>query len=257
MPKSLFSIGMTAGAADHSIFAFDAELGYSYRLSNTWKASARLTYGIRNGNSISNSGLGDMYTILNFNPSTDLTITAGVKIPLKHANDTQDHLPLPMDYQSTLGTFDVIAGLSYQRSGWLIALGYQQPLSQNENFFYPDAWPPESPLSEIESTLNFERQGDILLRISRTLAFTEKMSITPGILPIYHLANDKRTRQDFIEEIEGSSGLTLNVTFHLDYLIGNQNRLRFQLGFPLVVRDKRPDGLTRSFVAGVDYMFAL
>jgi hypothetical protein len=55
------------------------------------------------------------------------------------------------------------------------------------------------------------------------------------------------------QEIEGSDGLTLNATCHFLLSVGEKSKLSFNIGFPLIVREARPDGLTRSFVAGVEY----
>ena len=55
-------------------------------------------------------------------------------------------------------------------------------------------------------------------------------------------------------EIEGSSGLTLNATVQAEIKSGQHNKLNLSLGFPLLVRKVRPDGLTRSFVMGVEYL---
>jgi hypothetical protein len=73
-------------------------------------------------------------------------------------------------------------------------------------------------------------------------------------LPIYHLSNDKYTNNLGIEnEIKGSQGLTLNGNAYLDYEINNKNALQLNVGMPFVVRDARPDGLTRSFVVNLEY----
>jgi hypothetical protein len=78
--------------------------------------------------------------------------------------------------------------------------------------------------------------------------------LTPSILPIYHLGNDTyKDELDFEKEIIGSKGLTLNGTMFLDYEINKRNVLQFNLGIPFVVREKRPDGLTRSFIANFEY----
>ena len=66
--------------------------------------------------------------------------------------------------------------------------------------------------------------------------------------------NDKFTDVDDVEkEIKGSNGLTLNANLYLNYMINKRNSLELSFGSPLVVRDRRPDGLTRSFVANLEY----
>ena len=58
--------------------------------------------------------------------------------------------------------------------------------------------------------------------------------------------NDKK-------EIIGSQGLTLNGNAYLDYEINSKNIIQLNLGIPFIVRDIRPDGLTRSFIANIEY----
>ena len=80
------------------------------------------------------------------------------------------------------------------------------------------------------------------------------MTITPGLLPIFHLGEDEYTDVDgVVQSIAGSDGLTLNGTVFLDYQLGSGNALEFSIGFPFIVREARPDGLTRSFVLGIGY----
>lgn len=82
----------------------------------------------------------------------------------------------------------------------------------------------------------------------------KKFTITPSLLPIYHLMNDKFTNALGLEnEIKGSQGLTLNGNAYLDYAINAKNALQINLGMPFLVRDARPDGLTRTFVANLEY----
>ena len=73
-------------------------------------------------------------------------------------------------------------------------------------------------------------------------------------MPIYHLTNDKYTDQLKVERaITGSQGLTLNGNIYIDYELNNKSAIQFNVGMPFVVRDKRPDGLTRSFIANLEY----
>jgi hypothetical protein len=55
------------------------------------------------------------------------------------------------------------------------------------------------------------------------------------------------------EPIIGSEGLTLNLNFYFDITVGDNDNLQFNMGTPLVVRDARPDGLTRHFVVNLEY----
>ncbi|MGB0979193.1 MAG: hypothetical protein ACPGVV_07335, partial [Croceimicrobium sp.] len=71
---------------------------------------------------------------------------------------------------------------------------------------------------------------------------------------IYHLANDRYTNAlDQVLEIENSQGLTLNANLYLDYKLSPISWLQLNAGFPFLVREARPDGLTRSMIANLEY----
>lgn len=130
----------------------------------------------------------------------------------------------------------------------------QQPLTQNENQFIASNFPLNSQLRTFHSTNKFERSGDVLLRVSYPINISSKFKLTPSVLPIYHLANDKCTDEfNFKREIEGSQGLTLNGNAYLDYELNTKSVLQLNVGMPFVVRTARPDRLTRSFIANIEY----
>ena len=159
-----------------------------------------------------------------------------------------------MDYQASLGTFDLILGVGYEIKKVQFVVAAQQPLTQNNNQFIASNYPINSKLGSFQSTNKFERSGDILLRMSYPINLHSKLRLTPSILPIYHLTNDKFTDEFNIKrEIIGSQGLTLNGNAYFDYEINNNNSLQLNIGMPVVVRDARPDGLTRGFVANLEY----
>ncbi|MBX2977136.1 MAG: hypothetical protein KF721_13480 [Ignavibacteriaceae bacterium] len=105
-----------------------------------------------------------------------------------------------------------------------------------------------------KSTKKFTRSGDVLLRVSYPINITPKLKLTASILPIYHLSNDKYIDEFNVDkEIKGSEGLTLNGNAYLDYELNNKSIIQLNLGMPFIVRELRPDGLTRSFIANLEY----
>ena len=160
-----------------------------------------------------------------------------------------------MDYQSSLGTFDLIVGAGYTINKWQFVWAYQQPLTQNENKFLAEQYPSDSPLRDFQSTNKFERKGDMLLRISYPMSVGKSFTFTPSLLPIYHLGNDKYTDAvGNLNEIVNSEGLTLNANVYFDLAISKASSLQLNVGTPLVVREARPDGLTRSFIINLEYV---
>lgn len=249
-------IGGSFGGADYSISVAGGYLEYNRQLGDKFSLDAKLTAMSQQGNDISAFGLSDLFLNANLNANSRLRFTLGAKIPLTDGNATQDNLPLPMDYQSSLGTFDLIAGAGYDIGKLQLVLALQQPLTQNKNAFFADDYPANSPLRDFQTTNKFQRSGDVLLRVSYPFHLGQKITLTPSLLPIYHLANDQYTdRQGAIQEIEGSQGLTLNGNLYFDYALNENSALQLNAGLPFVVRDVRPDGLTRSFVANLEYRF--
>lgn len=249
-----FKIGAFYGMADNSISVYGIYLEYNRQLSKKFGLDAKLTTIAQNGNGISAFGLSDIFVNANFKASEKLKLTLGAKIPISNASRTDDNLPLPMDYQASLGTFDLIFGIGYEIKKFQIIAAIQQPLTQNDNQFIATNYPINSELRTFQSTNKFQRSGDVLLRVSYPINLSSKLKLTPSILPIFHLTNDKYTDEFNVrQEIKGSQGLTLNVNAILDYEINSKNIVQLNLGMPVIVRESRPDGLTRSFIANIEY----
>ena len=247
-------VGAFFGKADNSISVYGSYLEYNRQLNNKFGLDAKLTTLAQNGNGISTFGLSDIFVNANYKVSERFKFTLGTKIPLSDANKTYNNLPLPMDYQASLGTLDLIFGIGYEIKKIQFVAAIQQPLTQNGNQFIATNYPINSELRIFQSTNKFERSGDVLLRVSYPINITSKLKLTPSILPIYHLTNDKYTDEFNVKkEIKGSQGLTLNGNAYIDYEINSKNIIQFNVGMPFIVREARPDGLTRSFIANLEY----
>ncbi|HPB52449.1 MAG TPA: hypothetical protein PLR22_02170 [Saprospiraceae bacterium] len=252
--QNQFKIGAYYGAASNSINVYGGYLEYNRFLNNKFSIDAKLTTMAQSGNGISTFGLSDFYVNSTYTASQYFFVTAGVKIPLAKSNKSKDNLPLPMDYQSSLGTFDVILGIGIDIKKLQVTAAFQQPLTANDNQFTTAVYPENSKFQNFQSTNQFKRKGDVLLRIAYPIRLGSKLRITPSILPIYHLSNDLYTDDKNVEqEIIGSKGLTLNGNLFLDYRINDRNNIQINGGMPFIVREARPDGLTRSLIATLEY----
>jgi len=249
-----FKIGVFYGNADHSISVYGNYIKYNRKLNEKIGLDLKLATLVQNGNDISGFGLSDLFLNVNYKAIEKLKITLGTKIPLSDASKLLDNLPLPMDYHASLGTFDLIFGISSEIKKIKLVAAIQQPLTQNNNQFFASLYSEKSQLRKFQSTNKFKRGGDVLLRVSYPISLNQKLKLTPSILPIYHLINDKYTDEFNVEqEITGSQGLTLNGNIYLDYEINRKNKIQINMGMPFIVRDSRPDGLTRSFIANLEY----
>lgn len=249
-----FKVGSFFGKADNAILAYGSYIEFSKQLNNQFGFDTKLTSIAQTGNDIAAFGISDLFINANYKNNKNVRFTLGAKIPLSNASKTNSNLPLPMDYQASLGTFDLIMGIGFDIKKIQIVAAFQQPLTQNKNQFLASSFPINSALRTFQSTNQFNRSGDVLLRISYPINITSKLKFTTSLLPIYHLSNDTYIDElNVTKEIKGSEGLTLNANTFFDYEINSKNSLQFNLGVPFIVRDVRPDGLTRSFIASLEY----
>ena len=98
---------------------------------------------------------------------------------------------------------------------------------------------------------SFKRKGDVLVRLGYELISKSKLQWSLSLLSIYHLAEDEYNSNTFGVtpfKLVGSKGLTLNLTTAINYTISQKFSIGITAGTPLIVREVRPDGLTRAFV---------
>ena len=251
--QNQLKIGSFYGLADHDIAVYGGYVSYQRILSENYSATLKITSLGQYGNEISVYGFSDIFLTANAHVNERIKLTAGAKIPSNNANKTWNAMALPMDYQSSLGTFDAIVGLAYQLNALHLTIAAQIPITQNQNKFLASAYPATSPLSQFQSTQNYQRKADVLLRVSYPIT-RNKVTLTPSLLPIYHLGEDAYTTEEgALASISGSDGLTLNGNVYLDYQLTATSKLQASAAVPFIVRSARPDGLTRSFIATVEY----
>lgn len=252
-----FSVESSYNAGEEQTTVIGLAIQYDRKIGRAVTWSNKLTAANMNGSFGNAFNAGDLYSTISFVPgkggNTNISLLAGVKIPFTGANDKINGVSLPMVFQSSLGTYDLIAGASFLVSKWDIHTAIQVPLiNGNKNSFLSTY----SPVPGFLSTNLFERKADVLLRIGYPLTAGNKWKFNPNLLGIYHLGKDsyenifgKR------EKITGSDGITLNANLQVKYLMTKNRSLQFSVASPLVVRDARPDGLTRSLVISAGYHF--
>jgi len=255
LQKNRISFLAAAGIGDENVLVFTPAMQYDLQVNDKISLQAKLSSNYASGDLGKRSGWGDIYFTGTYKHvlSTRWSGFAnlGLKIPLAKADQTEDGRPLPMQYQSSLGTYDLILGYTIADRVWNFSVGYQQPLTRrNDNSFIPARWPGVPDAAKFPSTNRFERKPDLLLRVSRNFV-SSKWVFNAGVLNIIHLGKDTwldPAAQDQEKTITGSAGLTLNLTGGVWYQAGKRVRVGMVAGTPLVVRDVRPDGLTRKFV---------
>jgi hypothetical protein len=260
--RNLFKTGLTYGIGERNIKYLNPYVEYSNSLTEKLTVSGKLVYVFTEGELASTNSLSDIfiafdYSVFNKELST-VSVLLGLKIPLSSSDILNDNIPLPMNYQASLGTYDLIIGFNYLYNKLGVSLALQQPISNsNENEFFTSV---DTDLLEYNytSTNSYERKGDIMNRISYSIPLmNNKFIIRPSVLSIYHLANDTYIDEvDQEQEIDGSQGLTVNGNLFFTYNFSDNKQVEISLGSPFVTRDARPDGLTRKIVAGIEYKYS-
>jgi hypothetical protein len=244
------------GIGDESVFVFTPAVQYDNQLSERWGIQVKVTANYADGNLGNAFGPSDLfltgiYTIKS-KRKWSTSITLGTKLPMNPSNLKSEGRSLPMQYQSSLGTIDLITGISISDNSWQFSIGWQQPLSgTNQNNFLPAYWQGTPEAEKYPPSNDFRRKGDVLLRTAYTITLKKKFSLTPGLLAIYHLEEDTYVDANISDDqisIAGSQGLTLNMTLAGLWTLSDRLALGFSAGTPLIFRDVRPDGLTRKIV---------
>lgn len=242
----------------------EINLGLTERLG----LQCKMPWVSADGNLGSNSGIGDMVATFNYafvkEQDRHFAGIAGMRLPtgrfepasVQGATFGPTSRPLPMPYQVGLGTTDLLLGLQYRQKRATLAVAYQHVLKQdNRSIFLHRYWAgvPEA-LGYFESVL-LERANDAVVRLQYAIPF-KRFLVQPGLLGIYHLGEDHRFEPEdplmlVRRSVEGSDGLTLNVTADVRYAWSDAWWLELSFGSPVIVRKVRPDGLTRHYVVAL------
>jgi len=255
-------IGFAYGKGERDVSNYTPYIEYTRSLNNRTSLTAKASFSWISGELASTSGLSDLFVSVNHAFDTkgkwQKSFIAGLKIPFDRSDIIKNGIHLPMPYQTSLGTTDLVLGVNYIRNSFGVTLAVQQPLRPiNGNHFLPENYPSNALAQKYLPTNEFSRKGDVLLRFSYNYKLDQRWSIRPSLLGIYHEANDTYLDANKVRmSIPNSSGLTLNGNLFVDYALNKNNGLELSVGTPFIVRDNRPDGLTRSVVASIEYHFS-
>lgn len=191
-----------------------------------------------------------------------VNVSIGTKLPTMVPNlKSDDGRPLPSYYQTSLGTYDAIAGISIITRQWLIATGYQQALNSAANEFVWAKWETSDKKQDALAypvSKDILRGKDVMLRIERNFR-SSKFNAYVGLLGIYRLTKDKvfSPPNKEIREKDGTTGLALTALGGIGYNISVKTSIKGMFGCKLLQRQTNPDGLSREWVQtiGVEYRF--
>ena len=254
--KNGIEAGTIFGTGEADVTYISPYLNYTRTINERLSLSSKITYSVTSGNFGQRGAFGDVFLIGNYNwkpkTNTQWSSLLGFKIPFTSSNLKINEFSIPLDYQSSLGTFDLIAGLNLNYKKWDFNIAVQIPVfNNNKNSYFREF----SNTDDFPSTNLFERKSDALFRTTYTFqTATKKFTFKPNVLFIYHLGEDSfENAFGDRETIKNSDGLTINGNIIGSYAINTKNTIELSLAAPFVVREVRPDGLTRKFTAGIIY----
>lgn len=271
-------LGLFVGKGDNNTLYFTptatVELGFTERL----KGTLTLPYTILRGNhyydngqgrisrKVSTQGLSDpilalSYKVLDKSKWTGF-VQVGARLAAGKSNNTDQDEALEMPLQTSLGSNELILGTTWAyKNSWLFSTGFQLPLNVTQNQYRGYA---DNLLVPFENRTGnsylFKRQPDGILRVDKRFQFGS-LAWQVGALGIWHFGEDTVENLEVLGRprvnLKGSSGLTLNLTTSLNYALKDDLAISLQAGVPVIVREVRPDGLTRSFVIapGIEWRF--
>lgn len=270
------------------VFIYNVSADVNVSVSNKISAQIKLPYQFVHGGLANTNGLGDIslsgsYNIFS-NEKLQINASLGMKIPTGDANKTKNvrandgsvrDISLPMYYQTSLGTWDVLGGISLITNNWLFATGFQQALTETPNQFL---WTSFANTPDFTKSLNYLKSNrlirgtDVMLRVERNFRFSN-WNFYGGLLGIYRITKDKffETAGGLNQHIsvDGSQGLALTALVGGGYRFNTHSGIKAMFGYnlidrvatqkrgtnPEIVLHKNPDGLSRQMVITLGYEY--
>ena len=243
------------------IYVATADLNFSLNPRTSFQV--KLPYQAARGRLGNTSGAGDISLCftrnLLSNERFDINFSLGTKIPANNSDKkAENELPLPMYYQTSLGTYDFITGISMITRQWLFATGIQIPLNKNNNQFLWKDWENTAEVDYINKynqAKELKRGTDVMVRVERNFRFS-RLNFTLGLLPIYRIMRDEITNPAGVRiKPDKTIGLALSGIFTTGYSFNVQSGIRLLLGHKFVQRKTNPDGLSRELVSTLSYYY--
>lgn len=252
------------------VYVATADFNFSLNRKNTFQI--KVPYQWVNGRLAQTSSMSDISLCFTRNiyssDKFDVNLSFGGKIPTNNSDkSTSEGNALPMYYQTSLGTYDLISGISLISRKWLFATGIQVPLNQNKNNFDWHRWdngqitdPEEQAyIQQYANATNLQRGIDVMLRVERNFRFS-RFNCSVGLLPIYRITADKITnnagaRTSIDAKGNEAIGLAMSWITTVGYNFNVRSGVRLLVGHKITQRQFSPDGLTREWVSSLTYIY--
>ena len=203
-------------------------------------------------------GVGDISLGLNYTyllkKDFSASFLVAAKLPPNESNKTIDDKGAPMVYQTSLGTYSLALGANFFIRKWQLGLGYLKPFGSNKNYFDHDEWEGNTDALEYTEMRDLTRGDDGMLRVNRFF-YTKKNRFNAGLLALYRIQKDEVIQDGEQVALDNSDGFTLNLNLGFQRVLENNDAITVSVAAPLITREVRVDGLTRTFVLMFTYAF--
>jgi len=170
-PKFKLSYDQNFGLGEKFILISTTSIIVEHRFLKSTSFVVRVPFIFTTGNLGNTIGIGDVLVSfiqqLFHGQNSQLGILVGGKLKTNNSNFSFNEKPLPMAYQTSLGTYDIIIGAQYIYKTWDFYLAYQHPFGRNNNqYLHPEGEADEKKLYYESAQLR--RGDDIALRVQKT-----------------------------------------------------------------------------------------
>lgn len=257
--KNQIEVGNVFGKGLEDVTYISPYISYTRIINSHFTLTTKITFSQASGSFGTRGNIGDAFLVGNYKflekNNKQWSTLLGIKIPFTGSNDKINNFSIPLDYQSSLGTYDLFLGADFKLNKLNFNAAIQLPIiNANANSYFDEY----SASNDFPTTNLFERKPDVLIRSMYTFSSTNhKFTYKPNLLFIYHLGND--TFENIYgnrQEIPKSNGVTINGNLILNYKINGTSSIETSFAIPFVVREIRPDGLTRAATLGINYKYA-
>ncbi len=248
------SFEQTFGLGEKFVLIGQSTATIRYQLFRNTQLQLRAPFVFTIGNLGSTTGVGDMIFSVTqaifSGQKQGMSFLLGTRLKSNNSDFEINGNPLPMAYQTSLGTYDILTGIFYYWKKWDFYVAYQHPFNRNNNQYLHPAEETDNNKLYYESA-QLKRGDDMYLRLQRTFVVKVKNSIKATLLGIYRMQQDQIIKNDENIYLTGSNGITINLGVTYIQKLKTGKSFEYSLSFPVIDRKYRADGLTRNLVAGV------
>ncbi|NOX87074.1 MAG: hypothetical protein GXO86_14125 [Chlorobi bacterium] len=256
MPKIKLSYEQSFGSGEKFIFISQTSLTLEHRIFKNTSYIVRVPFIFTSGNLGNATGVGDVMIsvvqqVMQTNRS-QLGFMVGTKLKTNKSDYSFAGNPLPMAYQTSLGTYDIIGGIQYIWKTWNFYLAYQHPFGRNNNQYLNDPSITDPKKIYYESA-QLKRGDDMALRLQKDFGLKKQQTLQTGIMAIYRIQKSEIIKNDKNVVLDGTSGITLNLYVTYAKRLKGNGIFYLTAAAPVIDRAYRADGLTRNFVLTIRF----